>query len=147
MRQEITKKRRRIHSFLSRQKFFIINIIFLFLFLILIAFAFYHYYSKRKIFISPLPTNNQQKTVVLNNLKQIESLLIKNKINFSSVSEMKNTSILVKLNSGEEIFFSPEKSLNFQVSSLQLILSRLTIEGKRFNRIDFRYESPIITFN
>lgn len=149
MKQEITKKRRKIYSFLNKQKFFIFSLIFLCIFLILASFAFYRYYSKRIIFISPLAIENPQKILTSddNPIKKLEELLIKNKIAFSSISSTEDDSILIKLNSGEEIYFSTKKSLNPQVSSLQLILSRLTIEGKRFTHLDFRYDNPIIAFN
>jgi|SRR3989344_6261348 len=104
----------------------------------------------KKTVISPIPQ------VVLSNSSSIspntnESLdilsfsLKKNNISFITVSVYDKESFLVKLSSGEEIIFSAEKNLDLQTSSLQLILSRLTIEGKRFSRLDFRFEKPVIT--
>lgn len=50
----------------------------------------------------------------------------------------------VRLSGGEEILFSREKNLHDQVASLQLILSRLTIEGKAVKRLDLRFDKPVI---
>lgn len=50
------------------------------------------------------------------------------------------------LEDGEQIIFSTSKDLKLQVASLQLVLNRLTIEGKKFKRLDFRFDKPVITF-
>ncbi len=53
----------------------------------------------------------------------------------------------VKLkNLSTEIFFSFDSELNYQVNSLQLILNRAKMEGKVFDKIDLRFEKPIVTF-
>jgi len=52
--------------------------------------------------------------------------------------------ILVWLTDGPKVAFSSKKELTFQVGSLQLILSRAKIEGKRLKRIDLRFDKPII---
>lgn len=50
----------------------------------------------------------------------------------------------VILDSGEKILFSKKKSLDNQISSLQLISSRFTIEGKEFKQLDLRFDRPVI---
>lgn len=78
--------------------------------------------------------------------KNLEEILKKNGIGFSTIQISSNSSILVNLAGGEEVFFSEGKPFDNQVSSLQFILSRLTIEGKRFSRLDFRFDKPVVTF-
>lgn len=101
----------------------------------------------KKIVISPIPqgvlSNNTLKTD--NTFNALLVVLKKNNINFTAISEYNKNSILVRLSSGEEVIFSQYKNFELQTSSLQLILSRLTIEGKRFSRLDFRFEKPVIT--
>ncbi|HUS51988.1 MAG TPA: hypothetical protein VMX77_00815 [Candidatus Bathyarchaeia archaeon] len=46
-----------------------------------------------------------------------------------------------------EVFFSSEKEASVQVGSLQLILSRTKIEGKRLKRVDLRFDKPVIVNN
>lgn len=43
------------------------------------------------------------------------------------------------------IIFSSKKDINSQLASLQLMLSRLTMEGKLFNKLDLRFDKPVIT--
>ena len=77
--------------------------------------------------------------------EDIESMLKKNNIPFVNISSFSNEAFIVKLTQGEEVIFSLRKSLDLQISSLQLILSRLTIEGKRFSRLDLRFDKPVVT--
>ena len=68
------------------------------------------------------------------------------KIRLSSTPVATDSAIMALLSDGETIFFSTNKDIPSQVDSLQIILSRLTIEGKKFQKIDFRYDLPIITY-
>ncbi len=97
---------------------------------------------KSIIYVSPVPKQSQEQTNDINTLK---SLLLEKNIAFSLVSSWDSSSYLIKLVSGEEIVITAKKSLVDQVSSLQLVLSRLTIEGKRVSRIDFRFDTPVLT--
>ncbi|RJQ37968.1 hypothetical protein C4559_02715 [Candidatus Microgenomates bacterium] len=98
----------------------------------------------KKVFISPLALNLKPVSGD-SGVKNLESILKKNNISFSSVEISTGSSYLIKTTDGGEVVLSSEKSLENQISSLQLILSRLTIEGKRFERFDFRFDKPIIT--
>ena len=75
---------------------------------------------------------------------QLKKALLEAHIQFSSISAMSDASYSVMLENGEEILFSTKKSFTGQISSLQLILSRLTIEGKRFALLDVRFDKPVI---
>lgn len=46
----------------------------------------------------------------------------------------------------EEVILSLQKNITLQIASLQLTIAHLTIEGKRFHRLDFRFDKPIITY-
>lgn len=95
-------------------------------------------------FISPLSGNSseQSPTADINSLKDI---LKEKNIPFYSVLLTDEGSYIVTLPTGQEVIFSKNKPFTMQVSSLQLVMSRLTIEGKRFMRLDFRFNNPIIT--
>lgn len=54
--------------------------------------------------------------------------------------------ITIKLSSTEEVLIVPNKDIASQLSSLQLILRQLTMEGKHFSRLDLRFDKPVITF-
>lgn len=100
-------------------------------------------------FISPIAnTYKNVLAVIANNSpkNQLIELLHKDSIPYASISSYGDGSMLVKLKNGEEVLLSSKKSLETQVSSLQLILSRLTIEGKRIAKLDLRFDNPVIVF-
>lgn len=102
-------------------------------------------------FLSPIPFSNTYKKVLAaitsNSPKnELSELLRKDSITVVSITNYNDNSLLVRLEKGEEIIFSSKKSIKLQVSSLQLILSRLTIEGKRIAKLDLRFDNPVIVF-
>jgi hypothetical protein len=134
--------RRKLKKEKVKYRLKIIFIVFLFLSL-LIATAEYLYLNfsfGRAVFISPLAKINQSKVA------RLESVLDKEKIAFLSVSQNLDGSFTVELKDGGVIILSAKKDLDSQLSSLQLILSRLTIEGKKLNKLDFRYDNPVVSF-
>lgn len=143
LRQEIRKT-----SFIKKKKnrklfwlFFLIvfSISFLFLFVIYINF----FYNGQ--IISPIPkiTVNQKNNKETTN--KLQEALTKNKIEFDLLSRT-DQFLVIRLKDGAEIIFSNSKNTNEQISSLQLMLSRFTIEGKRIEKLDFRYDNPVVSF-
>lgn len=112
-----------------------------------LLYGLWYYKTSSDVFVSPLPTTVFGSSALENNpiIKDIKKALSKNNIAFSYVS-FADSSYLILLSGGEEILFSQKKKIDEQVASLQLVLSRLTIEGKRFRRLDFRFDKPVITF-
>ncbi|OGH37967.1 MAG: hypothetical protein A3B44_03365 [Candidatus Levybacteria bacterium RIFCSPLOWO2_01_FULL_38_21] len=93
----------------------------------------------KKPIISPLAKNKSSQT------PNLETLLKNAKVPFVSISQSADYYI-VMLSDGGQIFISSKKDLTSQISSLQLIFNRLTIEGKRIKSLDFRFDKPIIKF-
>ena len=93
--------------------------------------------------VAALSKQNQDQQI--ETINGISRVLKEKHIVFSGVFPFDHTSYLVKLVSGEEVLFTSTKPVVQQVSSLQLILSRLTIEGKRVLRVDFRFDTPVLT--
>ena len=124
-------------------KFFFIKIIFpILILLILLAVLLYKlpaFPIFNKPIISPLGQNKPSQA------SNLESLLKKAKIPFASISQLPDYYI-VMLFDGGQIFISSKKDLTSQISSLQLMVNRLTIEGKRIKSLDFRFDKPIINF-
>lgn len=77
---------------------------------------------------------------------KLEKLLLEEEIPFSKISIASDSSFIVYLAEGGEVNISQKKGLEGQISSLQLILSRLTIEGKKFKFLDLRFDKPVIVF-
>lgn len=133
----------RIKKLKRKGKFFFIKIIFpIFILLILLAVLLYKLLAFpifNKPIISPLGQNKPSRT------SNLEVLLKKAKIPFASISQSPDYYI-VTLSDGGQIFISSKKDLTFQISSLQLMLNRLTIEGKRIKSLDFRFDKAVINF-
>jgi len=98
------------------------------------------FFTKKALFISPVTRNSNQ------DAKKIETLLINAQISFTSISLTTNSSYIVKLQDGGEAVLSLKKDVEAQITSLQPILKQLTIEGRRFNRIDFRFDKPLVVY-
>ncbi len=74
-----------------------------------------------------------------------DSQLIKSEIKYKDVKKGKDFYSVELVDNGT-VIFSQNKDIEKQISSLQLILSRLTIEGKRFKSLDFRFDKPVLVF-
>lgn len=94
----------------------------------------------RAYFLSPLAQDKNYKT------NSIEEILKRSNIHFEKVETATDSSYLVFLKDDGQVSLSTKKDIQLQVSSLQVILSRLTIEGKKFKRLDLRFDKPIIEF-
>lgn len=114
-----------------------------------IAFFIYSSLNPSKKLVSPLPLQKKVQTTFPKNSglnqQQIELLLKSKNIAYVSVSVNSET-IHITLDEESDVLFSSSKNISEQVTSLQLIVSRLTIEGKRFKRLDFRYNKPVVVF-
>jgi len=112
-----------------------LGLVFLNVFLIYSAF-----FEKPKPIINPLSKNQVSSSQV------IENKLKETGVRYTDFSTEKDLTYLVKLDPKGEVVLDPRKNVDEQLSSLQLILKQLKIEGKALKRLDFRYEKPIITF-
>lgn len=136
MQQKITSKKQAKKIF--RFKIFITTLIIFFLSAIILL-SYRIFFVHRPVFISPISNigffNN---TTVENKLKrnniEYENLVSKGRIYSFSVKDQ------------GIIYIDSSKDLDMQISSLQLILKRTKIEGKRFKSLDFRYSKPVIIF-
>lgn len=94
--------------------------------------------SRKPLFINPIGKANTDKA-------SVEKILKDNGILFSDVTLSDCCYVVSILNNGQ-IKLSKTKDIHEQVASLQRILRELTIEGKPFKGVDFRYSNPIIAF-
>lgn len=78
-------------------------------------------------------------------VRQIKALLKEKSISYTTVQN--NDSIyVVQLENGAEVTLSAKKDIMVQISSLQFILARLTMEGRQFRKLDLQFDKPIIVF-
>lgn len=135
-RRTITKRQKREAS----KKRLGILLIFLGMILIAAFLAFLAFFEKKELFVSPLSTDQTSVNT------RIEKLLKEKKVNYVSFYTAKDLSFILMLPENREVILDPNKNISEQLSSLQLILSQLKIDGKAFKRLDFRYQKPVITF-
>ena len=55
-------------------------------------------------------------------------------------------SLVITLGKNQEAIISTDGNIAKQLASLQLITRQLTMEGKRFVRIDLRFDKPVVSF-
>lgn len=116
--------------------------------LLLVAVLGYLFYTRKynkTLFINPLSKNfsfseeSRNEKEISNIRRGLEKVnLIPEKINAENgayIAEMKDKSVII---------FSNSKEINSQIASLQFILTRLTMEGKLFTRLDLRFDKPVI---
>lgn len=105
------------------------------------------FFFHKQALIKPLPTLAIQNPVAIENAASaLEKLLSAGNISYTSIQIASNSSVLITLKTGEQILFDETKKLDEQITSLQLIMRQLTIEGKRFTRIDLRFDNPVVSF-
>lgn len=139
----VIKKRRGRKKFLF---FLIIGLIFACCSMVLILYFLYG--RNEKLFVSPLPLNRFPIAELLGeqDTGQVERALEKKGISFETVTISSDSAFSIRLKTGEEVLMNKTRSLDEQISSLQVILPRLTMEGKRFTRLDLRFDKPVIVF-
>ncbi|OGH06004.1 MAG: hypothetical protein A2W22_03710 [Candidatus Levybacteria bacterium RBG_16_35_11] len=98
------------------------------------------FFSQKTVIINPLAIKN------IGQLEKIENGLMHKNISFSKIEQDNDLSYKVFIKDNGIVFLSEKKDIGNQIDSLQLILSRLTIEGKRFKILDFRFDKPIISY-
>ncbi|MBI2028518.1 MAG: hypothetical protein HYT07_02800 [Candidatus Levybacteria bacterium] len=116
---------------------------FLYLFVLgLLVFSYYYFnLSKNGTFISPLAKSNNKTQ------DNVEKKLKESSIPYSEIESNSDSSYTITSDQGGEIILSSKKDLDTQISSLQRILRELTMRGKGFKNIDFRFEKPVVEFS
>ncbi len=113
------------------------------IFLLALFFLFYSFYSfffsRKVLFVSPMGKSNSDRT-------KVEKILRDKNILFSQVFVLADSSYMINISDNVQVRLSSQKNIDNQISSLQRILRELTIEGKSFKNIDFRFSEPIISF-
>lgn len=78
-------------------------------------------------------------------IAQTEDNLSKHHLLYSSVTE-KDTMLIIAFTDGTEAILTPKKNIEEQIDSLQVTMSRLTIQGKHISRVDVRFERPVVSY-
>lgn len=130
---KITKKQAKI---VRRKKLLILLLILIFFSLSLILLR-QILFVKKTPFFSPISNLGfYQNTDFEGKLKNLE-------IEYENL-KFKNNSYQFRIIGEGTVIISTQKDIDSQLSSLQLTLTQLKIEGKRFKSLDFRFDKPVI---
>lgn len=124
----------------KRYKIFIFVFIFFTIGVFILEILYFNFSFGRVVYISPVAKHKQSQISFLENSLEKAGIL------FTNVNAQADGSFKINLKDGSEVILSSKKDIKAEVSSLQLILSRLTIEGKKLKTLDLRYNRPIISF-
>ena len=99
----------------------------------------------KPLYISPLGAvlGQSSKSQSEKNLLILKKFLHDQKVDYVKIVTSP-AQFIVQIKDGSEIVFSSQKDMQLQTSSLQFILSRLTMEGRQFRKLDLEYNDPII---
>jgi hypothetical protein len=92
----------------------------------------------QKPIVAPLPHKNPE--------EEVRNLLIEKGVHVAEIRMVSDSAILVTLTTGTQVLMNPFKDITVQVNSLQIIVNKLTIEGKQPKRIDLRFKDPIVVY-
>ena len=111
-----------------------------------IGIVFYIFQESLPLYISPLPKNVLGSGALGDqDLSLLEAGFKKQHIEYDSITKSQD-SYKVHLKNKSEIIIGTGKDIRSQLSSLQFILTRLTMEGRAFNQLDLRFDKPVIRF-
>jgi cell division septal protein FtsQ len=96
-------------------------------------------------FISALPTKNSPVLATVTTEDVLQKEFEKAGFHIDSVTVASDSGYLIHLHTGETIVAN-EKTPISQISSLQALLTNLTMEGKRIERLDIRFDKPVVLF-
>lgn len=105
------------------------------------SFLYYNFSFGKSVLINPLSKNYNSFE------SKLKDELGKQNIKYLRTTLNSDGSVMVNREPEGEIIFTPKKEISDQITSLQLVLSRLTIEGKKLKTLDFRFANPVVSFN
>lgn len=85
-----------------------------------------------------IPASDQEEQTITKKLAEVDIIP-------EDVKKMPDGNFQVDLKDNGYIIVSQSRNLSVQIASLQVILQRLTMEGKRFAKLDLRFDKPVIT--
>lgn len=100
------------------------------------------------LFTNPFVKKEIVKPLALEDpLSEITDLLREKNIDVSQSPQSSDSAILVTLaGTNTIVVFSAEKEKTTQVGSLQIILNKLTMDGRKAKKIDLRFDTPLVVY-
>jgi len=85
-----------------------------------------------------LPTSSSDQSE-----KDLTSLLRSRNIMYTAIARNADE-FVITLNPKQQVILTREKNFAEQISSLQVILQQLTMEGREFRTLDLRFDKPVV---
>lgn len=120
--------------------------------LIFISLVFLFFIFQSAIPLFKAVNNTQSKNIIkplgISTSKlDIEKKLKEKNIIVESLDESTRSALIIaKIADGPKVYFSKNLDPSWQVNSLLLIISKLTIDNKKPTLVDLRYDRPIVKF-
>ena len=112
------------------------------------CFSVYYWKVHHQLILNPLALA-QQKFAQADTSALHESIiqaLENNHIQYTSVTVQDDGTATIQLQSDGIVVIATHKDILQQITSLQLTIANLTIEGKQLKRMDFRFDKPVVVF-
>lgn len=149
MKSQIEKSRRRRKLYGKKKYIIAAFVIFLGVPAVVMSYALIAD-GTRPLFVSPLPF---LKEIAFSSTANNEAVkdkiaadLAKKHLLYTRIDTVAENSYSIQLSDGSIIIITKNKDISSQITSLQVIYNRLTMEGKRFKKLDLRFSKPVITF-
>jgi len=118
--------------------------------LIVLGFALFFYFSFffTPELLRPIPAQVQSATISVEqeNIQEIQRKLYAADIESDEITHLPDGNYSIKLTENGEVILSQSRNISTQIASLQVIMQRLTMEGRRFAKLDLRFDKPVIVF-
>lgn len=142
LQKQSMKWQRKINkwNFITRNKVKISVIIFLMTVIFWLPkflIPFQAFFLKKEV-VRPVPNESWQ--------EQFVNKLLENGIELVERPIFNGEKIEASVSGGTKIIFGPDKDESVQISSLQLLLTRFRIEGRKPTIIDLRFDKPVVRF-
>lgn len=134
-----------LFRFSKKNLLFILILVFIAVITIGGVFFIFKTLGEHKGLISPLATSKTATSLDQETKNLISREFHKKNINFLTISES-DQGYTVALEKDSVVLINPEKNISQQIASLQVILGRLTMEGKQFHKLDLRFDKPVIVY-
>lgn len=117
----------------------------LFLFVLGVSLGIWFFLTSRFTIVSPLP-KLASTTTSIRWINEIQSLCMQENMSCHTIVIHTDQTATMTLDTGEIVILSLKKDLSSQITSLQLTIKQLTMNNKRFSRMDFRFDKPVLTY-
>ena len=137
------KKRRKLPN--SKKKIHWYVLVFPILILMIGASMLFRMRANSAHFISALPEKKVADNTESNATKTIQTAFEHAGFTVDTIETSSDSAYLVHLQTGETIIVNISTPVS-HISSLQSLVSNLTMEGKRIDRLDMRFDKPVVLF-